>query len=93
MYNMTNHTWKLSSYKITKQAIHRNINLPLAVVQGLKLRASRSLSSPDPCGGATSSSLVAPRSSARPRWVVVRLVDAPTPYSHSIVPVGFGVKS
>lgn len=49
MYNMTNHTWKLSSYKITKQAIHRNINLPLAVVQGLKLRASRSLSSPDPC--------------------------------------------
>ena len=55
--------------EITKQIISRNIILPLAVAQGFKLRAMHSLSSPDPCRGATYSSLVAPRSEARSRWV------------------------
>lgn len=40
MYNMTNHTWKVSSYKISNQAISRNKVLPLAEAQVPELRAS-----------------------------------------------------
>ena len=45
--------------------------LPLAVAQGFKLRVLHSLSSPDPCRGATYSSTIALHSCARFRWVVV----------------------
>lgn len=58
----------IACHKITNQAIVRNIHLPLAVAQGLELRALmrshsgtqalcfNSLSSPDCCGGTTYSS-------------------------------------